>query len=178
VFSRKNTIENASGCRISVIYVSPPFANFAVCERECHELLKTHRGVGEWFHISPDDAKMRVELIVSKYPLSPFYIDYAFNDMPVSLMSEKYNITRQGVYFILKSCYIQRKTKDFPEVVDETRNDYQHQKNRSNISLSIGADFDVHKHKDKKISANTYRIGGLTITIKYAHGKFVIQSIA
>jgi len=53
---RLNEIETISGLKSGRTWVSQPCGNYSEIEKECHKKLFQKRGIGEYFHVSFDDA--------------------------------------------------------------------------------------------------------------------------
>ena len=59
---RTDSIRTQSNGDVKRVFISTPMANYASVERRLHRHFSACRAVGEWFNISFDDAKERIEM--------------------------------------------------------------------------------------------------------------------
>ena len=96
VYSRKHSLEMASGVELELYYLSPALDNAYKIENILHVHYNTYRCHGEWFAI--DKAKIKSKLISlrDKYKLSNIGELY-ISGLSISQIADKYGVTRQAI---------------------------------------------------------------------------------
>lgn len=102
VQKRKQTLEAACGVPLELIYHTNHLLCASQYETEAHVTFHDQRAIGEWFHITPQQAKKAVEDITRQATREPI-IEYYKSGMTISELAKTYNVSRQAILAKLKT---------------------------------------------------------------------------
>ena len=96
VKNRYNAIMNQSGCKMDLIYSSPPIVNFKQIESNIHKRFKYCRYIGEWFNTNPESILKYIESIKDKFIIDEILTEY-YTNRNISNVAKKFNVSRQAI---------------------------------------------------------------------------------
>lgn len=163
VNSRISTIKCSSGMNVDLLYVTSPIYNYDEIESKIHSEFEENRGIGEWFHIDPNEAIEYLLMIKHNFKVDGIYQQWR-EESNISLLSREFGVSRAAIKKHLDK-------HDHSLNIDLNKKKEEILKPKP-IKIREKNEVKDIPHKSKKVDRNVYEFNGDYYMKIWKQGKF------
>jgi hypothetical protein len=119
---RFQSIQSSSGCKLKLVYHTPPIYKYSELEKWAHNHFKDYRYIGEWFNLDIEIAVNEIKTQSKAYQVESILIWYKSGLNPTEI-SRRLGVSRSAIVKYLNNYGIKIKDKSNP--LDEILMDYE-----------------------------------------------------
>lgn len=166
--TRKNSLEGACGCKLAVAYNTHYLIDAVRYENIAHGILAEHRGIGEWFNVTPEQAIEAVKTAVKEAKLDSILLAYR-DGVSISQIAKDNSVTRQAIIWRLRH-YGVYKEDNIVQNIEPPKPAPTHTTTHNEF---LDGEEPINKERNmKRIEPNIFSDGEWYKANKYSNGTF------